>query len=119
MTGWHDSNAVAFWQHSAAVEHGMPLMAWKRCCCIGAAQLPCLCFVCWLLPATHGSPTCHRPTHCVHPQGSIPKISDLPAPWGPKPFKAPPEQELLTSGYLPPRFPEGWSPLNDVDVGAA
>ncbi|KAI7845176.1 hypothetical protein COHA_001221 [Chlorella ohadii] len=52
-------------------------------------------------------------------KGSIPKISDLPAPWGPKPFKAPPEQELLTSGYLPPRFPEGWSPLNDVDVGAA
>lgn len=54
-----------------------------------------------------------------HLQGAIPKISDLPAPWGPKPFKAPPEEDLLKGGYLPPRFPEGWSPLTDVDATAA
>lgn len=69
---------------------------------------------------THLPPT-HPPTPAVPtpPQGSIPKISDLPAPWGPKPFTPAPAEELVTSGYLPPTYPEGWSPLTDVDVGAA
>lgn len=52
-------------------------------------------------------------------QGEIPRISDLPAPWGDKPYTAPPAEELTSSGYLPARFPEGWSPLSDVEAAAA
>jgi len=47
-------------------------------------------------------------------KGEIPKISDLPAPWGPKPYIAPPEQQLVQSGYLPAKYPEGSSPLVDA-----
>jgi len=47
-------------------------------------------------------------------QGEIPKISDLPAPWGPKPYVPPPEQELITNGYLPAKYPESSSPLTDL-----
>lgn len=57
------------------------------------------------------SPSCTLP-----PQGEIPKISDLPAPWGPKPLEAPPQEELAKAGYLPPRYPEEWSPLKDVNA---
>ena len=52
-------------------------------------------------------------------KGDIPRISDLPAPWGPKPFTPPPEQELVKSGYLPARYPAGWSPLVDATEGAS
>lgn len=44
-------------------------------------------------------------------KGEIPRISDLPAPWGPKPFVPPPEEELTHHGYLPAKYPEGSSPL--------
>lgn len=47
-------------------------------------------------------------------QGEIPKISDLPAPWGPKPYVPPPEQDLITNGYLPAKYPESSSPLTDL-----
>ncbi len=47
-------------------------------------------------------------------QGTIPKISDLPAPWGPKPLEPASPEELTRAGYLPPRFPPGFSPLRDV-----
>ncbi|KAL4435025.1 hypothetical protein ABPG77_003850 [Micractinium sp. CCAP 211/92] len=49
-------------------------------------------------------------------RGEIPKISDLPAPWGPQPLVQPPREELDKAGYLPPRYPEEWSPLKDVNV---
>lgn len=58
-----------------------------------------------------------RPRHPARPrQGAIPKISDLPAPWGDKPYTAPPAEELAASGYAPARYPEAWSPLKDVQV---
>lgn len=47
-------------------------------------------------------------------QGDIPKISDLPAPWGPKPYVPPPEQDLISTGYLPAKYPESSSPLTDL-----
>jgi hypothetical protein len=50
-------------------------------------------------------------------KGEIPKINDLPAPWGPKPFVPPPAEELVKAGYLPAKYPEGSSPL--VNNGAA
>ena len=43
-------------------------------------------------------------------KGEIPKINDLPAPWGPKPFVAPPAEELARGGYLPAAYPAGSSP---------
>ncbi|PSC71288.1 peptidylprolyl isomerase [Micractinium conductrix] len=48
--------------------------------------------------------------------GQIPKISDLPAPWGPKPQPEQDERELMAAGYLPARYPPESSPLNDVTV---
>lgn len=62
------------------------------------------------------SPTTHPTPRATHLQGAIPKISDLPAPWGDKPYSAPPAEELTSSGYLPASFPEGWSPLKDGEV---
>lgn len=47
-------------------------------------------------------------------RGEIPKINDLPAPWGPKPYIQPPEEDLLRSGYLPARYPPTSSPLIDA-----
>lgn len=44
-------------------------------------------------------------------RGEIPKINELPAPWGPKPFQAPPAKELVSSGYLPAQYPASSSPL--------
>lgn len=44
-------------------------------------------------------------------KGEIPKINDLPAPWGPKPYVAPPRDELVKQGYLPAIYPETSSPL--------
>ena len=44
-------------------------------------------------------------------KGEIPKINDLPAPWGPKPYEAPPREELVQNGYLPAVYPEESSPL--------
>jgi hypothetical protein len=46
-------------------------------------------------------------------KGDIPKINDLPAPWGPKPYVAS-EEELVSSGYWPAKYAEGYSPLKDV-----
>lgn len=46
--------------------------------------------------------------------GDIPKINDLPAPWGPKQFVPPPKDELLEAGYLPPKYPSESSPLVDM-----
>ncbi|KAL4852662.1 hypothetical protein ACK3TF_006252 [Chlorella vulgaris] len=46
--------------------------------------------------------------------GEIPKISDLPAPWGTQPSPHIPDEELTRAGYLPPRFPGTFSPLTDV-----
>ncbi|KAI3435628.1 hypothetical protein D9Q98_001688 [Chlorella vulgaris] len=47
-------------------------------------------------------------------KGEIPKISDLPAPWGTQPSPHIPDEELTRAGYLPPRFPGTFSPLTDV-----
>ena len=52
-------------------------------------------------------------------QGSIPKISDLPAPWGDKPYTAPADDALTSWGYLPAKYPTSFSPLTDQDVAAA
>lgn len=48
------------------------------------------------------------------PQGTIPKISDLPAPWGNKPSPIIPEEELTRAGYLPAKYPQGFNPLTDI-----
>ncbi len=47
-------------------------------------------------------------------QGSIPKISDLPAPWGNQPTPVIPEEELISAGYLPAKYPLESTPLTDV-----
>ena len=47
-------------------------------------------------------------------KGVIPKINDLPAPWGPKAYAAPPAEELARGGYLPAAYPGGSSPLVDA-----
>ena len=47
-------------------------------------------------------------------KGEIPKINDLPAPWGPKPYVAPPSEQLMRTGYLPAQYPQGSSPLVDA-----
>jgi hypothetical protein len=52
-------------------------------------------------------------------QGAIPKISVLPAPWGDKPYTAPADETLTSWGYLPAKYPDGFSPLSDQDVAAA
>jgi len=51
-------------------------------------------------------------------KGEIPKINDLPAPWGPKPFVPPPTEELVEAGYLPAKYPKESSPLVDSGAGA-
>jgi hypothetical protein len=51
-------------------------------------------------------------------KGEIPKINDLPAPWGPKPFVQPPAKELVKAGYLPAKYPEGSSPLVNTKSSA-
>ena len=43
-------------------------------------------------------------------RGDIPKISDLPAPWGPKPYAPPAEEERRRAGALPARYPAASSP---------
>ena len=47
-------------------------------------------------------------------KGEIPKIADLPAPWGPRPSPPVAEEALLHIGYLPPHYPASSSPLNDM-----
>ena len=47
-------------------------------------------------------------------KGEIPKISDLPAPWGTKPGDPAPAEQLVSSGYLPATYPHGWTPLVDA-----
>ena len=60
-----------------------------------------------------------RPWPPPHPlQGAIPKISDLPAPWGTKPATPAEPEQLASWGYLPARYPQGWTPLKDVDAAA-
>lgn len=49
-------------------------------------------------------------------KGEIPKISDLPAPWGDKPYAAPPREELVSTGYVPPIYPPGSNPLKNVSA---
>ena len=46
-------------------------------------------------------------------KGEIPKINELPAPWGPKPFVAPPVEELVRQGYFPASYPQSSNPLVD------
>lgn len=45
-------------------------------------------------------------------QGEIPILSDLPAPWGPKPY-VPNEAD---AALAPAKFPAGFSPLKDTAV---
>ncbi|GAB4822205.1 hypothetical protein N2152v2_009251 [Parachlorella kessleri] len=40
--------------------------------------------------------------------GEIPKLEDLPAPWGPKPYQPTPQDGKV------PKYPEGFSPLVDT-----
>ena len=47
-------------------------------------------------------------------QGEIPKISDLPAPWGNQPSPVIPDEDLARVGYLPAKYPQGFSPLHDI-----
>ena len=54
--------------------------------------------------------------HCTALQGTIPKIVDLPTPWGNKPYTAPPDEALASSGYLPAKYGQGYSPLTDVSA---
>jgi hypothetical protein len=44
-------------------------------------------------------------------KGEIPKINELPAPWGPKPFDAMSDADLAQAGYLPAKYPHSSSPL--------
>jgi hypothetical protein len=44
-------------------------------------------------------------------KGDIPRINDLPAPWGPKPYDPPPTEDLIRDGYLPATYPANSSPL--------
>jgi len=46
--------------------------------------------------------------------GDIPKIEELPAPWGPKDFVPPNDEDLKSEGYLPAKYPDSSSPLVDV-----
>lgn len=46
-------------------------------------------------------------------KGDIPRINDLPAPWGPKPYDPPAAEDLIRDGYLPATYPRGSSPLVD------
>jgi hypothetical protein len=46
-------------------------------------------------------------------KGDIPKINDLPSPWGPKEAVQPPREALVSNGYLPAKFPDEYSPLVD------
>lgn len=43
-------------------------------------------------------------------KGEIPKINELPAPWGPKPVPQQSEDSLISSGYMPARYPDTSSP---------
>lgn len=49
-------------------------------------------------------------------RGDIPKIDDLPAPWGPKKHEEPPREELMSSGYIPATYPEGSAPMVDATM---
>jgi hypothetical protein len=60
--------------------------------------------------AEHKDPD--RAVQDARSKGEIPKINDLPAPWGPKPHVAPPAEEL--AHHLPPNYPQHFSPLVDV-----
>lgn len=46
-------------------------------------------------------------------RGEIPKISELPAPWGPVHADPAPREALVGAGYYPPTYPTGSSPLVD------
>jgi hypothetical protein len=61
------------------------------------------------LTATEAPLLAHR-----RAQGEIPRIHDLPPPWGKQPMPEIPEQELRQMGYQPAKYPEGFSPLNDM-----
>ena len=52
-------------------------------------------------------------------KGEIPRIDELPAPWGDKPYVAPPAEELVSLGYLPAQYPPASSPLVDGGAPAA
>jgi hypothetical protein len=51
-----------------------------------------------------------RPPDILHVQGEIPQLSELPAPWGPKPYEATEED----AANAPAQFPEGFLPLKDM-----
>lgn len=47
-------------------------------------------------------------------RGEIPQLKDLPAPWGPKEYVAPPREVLMEQGYVPVEYSKDYSPLIDV-----
>lgn len=51
-------------------------------------------------------PEPHTPR--IPPQGEIPKINDMPAPWGPKPYTPTAEESFI------PKYPQSFNPLVDT-----
>ncbi|KAK9824177.1 hypothetical protein WJX72_008336 [[Myrmecia] bisecta] len=51
-------------------------------------------------------------------KGEIPNITDLPAPWGPKPYTAPPPGSDALLAYQPPNYPATSSPAINELVAA-
>jgi hypothetical protein len=47
-------------------------------------------------------------------KGEIPQINQLSKPWGPKPYVAPTQEQLMEQGYASAMYPEGFDPLVDV-----
>ncbi len=43
-------------------------------------------------------------------QGEIPALTDLPAPWGPKPYVA----SVTDAAHAPAKYPKEFSPLDDT-----
>lgn len=51
--------------------------------------------------------------------GEIPRINQLAAPWGPKPYMAPSAEQLVEMGYAPVTYPAGFSPSLDRNASAS
>ncbi len=47
-------------------------------------------------------------------KGEIPQINQLSKPWGPKPYVAPTQEQLMEQGYASAMYPEEFDPLVDV-----
>ena len=48
-------------------------------------------------------------------KGEIPSLKELPQPWGPLPATEEWTPGLPRGGYVPPSYPQGYSPLIDID----